>query len=283
MVYLDKIFVSLVLATVVASNAYSNCLINGSGNGSESATQLSTAEISEVYPSADQLPENLLRFYIYFSEPMAREGVLSSISLLDDQGEVIPGVFLDNRYDLWSPDGTRLTLLFDPGRVKTGLEAHNLLGRALIAGETYSLRVKGALDAKGCEIEGYQKTFQAIYGYLTPPDINQWVVEPPAPQSRDPLRINLGREIDHLSLAYRVRVQDEQGNSIRGGLRLDENESVWVFTPSSPWQSQNYQIAIEAELEDVAGNRISGLFDRPPSQGELEAPPEKQYIYFSLK
>ena len=276
MVYLNKLFVSLLLAVFAASNAYSSCLVN------ESPTVLSTAEVSEIYPTAEYLPENLLRFYIYFTEPMNREGILSSISLLDDQGEVIPDVFLDNRYDLWSPDSTRLTVLFDPGRVKTGLEAHNLLGRALISGETYSLQVKGALDAKGCEIASYQKAFQAIDGYLTYPDIDQWVVEQPAPQSRDPLRIHLGREIDHLSLAYRVRVQDEQGNSIRGGLRLDENESVWVFTPSSPWQKQNYQIAIDAELEDVAGNRISGLFDRPPSEDELEAPAEKQYLFFEL-
>lgn len=86
--------------------------------------------VEEVYPSSNILPENLLRFYIYFSEPMMTSDSLESVYLADSNGKKLKGVFFKNRFDLWSSDKTRLTLLFDPGRVKTGLVAHNKMGRA---------------------------------------------------------------------------------------------------------------------------------------------------------
>ncbi|MEM7513074.1 MAG: hypothetical protein AAF388_19250, partial [Bacteroidota bacterium] len=39
-------------------------------------------EISAIYPSADTLPENLLRMYIQFSSPMKTVGNLEKIQLL---------------------------------------------------------------------------------------------------------------------------------------------------------------------------------------------------------
>ena len=277
MKFLKKTWAAGLLAALAASNLYAVCSANHSGV----VANAGNAQVSEIYPTADQLPENLLRFYIYFSEPMSRENVLSSISLHDSQGEEIPGVFLDNRYDLWSPDNTRLTLLLDPGRVKTGLVAHNRLGRAFVAGESYQLKIDAPLDAEGCEIAAsYTKKFVALPEYATTPSIDQWQPSEPQAGTNQPLTINLGRVIDHLSLAYRIRVQDTEGNAIRGALDLLKNETVWSFTPSTPWQDQEYQIAIESTLEDVAGNRLSGLFDRPPTEGELEAPPEKYFLFF---
>ena len=271
-------YIAALLVVFATSSAYATCTTD-----SQKPSNKSTAEVSDIYPTADQLPENLLRFYVYFSEPMSRENILSSISLLDSQGEEIPSVFLDNRYDLWSPDGTRLTLLLDLGRVKTGLVAHNRLGRAFVAGESYQLRIDAPLDAHGCELAAsHTKNFIALPEYITAPDIDQWQTNQPKVATNEPLSISLGRMIDHLSLAYRIRVQDLEGNAIRGALALAKNEQVWSFTPSTPWQAQDYQIAIDATLEDIAGNRLSGLFDQPPSDGDLEVPPDKYFIFFSV-
>ncbi|MEM8960927.1 MAG: hypothetical protein AAGD38_05575 [Acidobacteriota bacterium] len=99
-------------------------------------TGIGPTRVSEIYPTADRLPANLLRAYVYFTEPMDRVGMLSSIDLLDADGEVVPGVFLANRHDLFSPDGRRLTLIFDPGRVKTGLAARDPRGRARVGGRS---------------------------------------------------------------------------------------------------------------------------------------------------
>src|SRR6056297_3284815 len=73
----------------------------------------------EIYPTAGELPANLLRFFVYFPQPMDRSDILDHILLVDDAGSEVTGAFLENRYDLWSPDATRLTVLLDPGRVKT--------------------------------------------------------------------------------------------------------------------------------------------------------------------
>jgi hypothetical protein len=99
--------------------------------------QVQRSQVLQIYPTSDRLPENLLRFYIYFSSPMRRGDALQQIHLLDESGHIIPDVFLDTGEELWNPTSTRLTVLLDPGRVKTGLRAHSQLGRALTARESY--------------------------------------------------------------------------------------------------------------------------------------------------
>src|SRR5262245_31891141 len=43
-----------------------------------------TTVVSHVYPSAEFLPENLLKFYVHFSSPMSRGQVYDDIQLRDD-------------------------------------------------------------------------------------------------------------------------------------------------------------------------------------------------------
>ena len=47
--------------------------------------------------------------------------------------------FLELDEELWSPDGTRFTLIFDPGRIKRGLKPREEVGPVLEAGKSYSL------------------------------------------------------------------------------------------------------------------------------------------------
>ena len=224
-----------------------------------------TTSVSEVYPSADALPENLLRFYIYFSAPMRRDGVGSSITLMDDAGEPLSGVFLANRRELWSPDGRRLTLMFDPGRVKTGLDAHEAMGRALTPGERYALTVDAsALDAAGCRLANdFSKEFVAFDADLTVPNLDEWRLATPTAGTREALSLRLNGPHDHVSLAHRIRVRDSSGTVVPGSIALADYEQVWRFTPQAPWRAESYAIAVDTTLEDIAGNRLTGLFDRP--------------------
>ncbi len=57
--------------------------------GSDAATV-----VSQVYPSAELLPENLLRFYLHFSAPMSRVTLLPSLFFL-------PSVCAGQRRDLF--------------------------------------------------------------------------------------------------------------------------------------------------------------------------------------
>jgi hypothetical protein len=74
-----------------------------------------TTTVSHVYPSADILPENLLKFYIHFSAPMSRGQIYDHISLRDASGKAIELPFLRSTKSL-DPAMTRLTLFIDPGR-----------------------------------------------------------------------------------------------------------------------------------------------------------------------
>ncbi len=223
------------------------------------------AQVSEVYPTADTLPENLLRFYVYFSKPMQRQDILSSVYLTDSSGNKLEGVFLDNRFDLWSPDSSRLTLLFDPGRVKTGLVAHNAMGRALKAGHNYKLVVDtSAIDAKGCRLaSSFHKSFKVTEADYEIPDVSKWSISHPKKDSSEALTIDLNGKMDHVSLAYRIRVKDRTGQTVAGSIELSKQEQQWIFIPDYPWNQSPYQLVIDPVLEDVAGNRITGLFDQP--------------------
>lgn len=242
-------------------------------NASTCAPETEKAQVSAVYPTADTLPENLLRFYIYFSKPMQRRDILTSIYLTDASGQRLDGVFLDNRFDLWSADNTRLTLLFDPGRVKTGLVAHNAMGRALIPGEHYQLVVdRSAIDANGCTMASrFTKAFAATTADYEAPDVSQWQIGQIQQGSKEALTVDLNGAMDHVSLAYRIRVKDTSGQSVPGRLDLAKHEQRWVFRPKEPWDQGPYQLTVDAVLEDVAGNRLTGLFDQPSLAKESEA------------
>ncbi|MEO1366492.1 MAG: Ig-like domain-containing protein [Acidobacteriota bacterium] len=235
------------------------------------------ARVSEVYPSADVLPENLLRFYVYFTHPMAREEVFSAVELRDQDGRPMPGVFLSNRYELWSPDDRRLTLILDPGRVKTGLESHRRLGRALEADRTYVLTVgRSALDADGCPLaETFEKAFRASAEDLSPPEPGRWRLDVPAAGDKRALAVELDGPHDHLSLAYRLRVHDGGGAVVPGSIELAGHESRWRFTPVDPWRAADYRLVVGASLEDLAGNRPGRRFDLARSGGDERpaAPP----------
>ncbi|MEO1653469.1 MAG: hypothetical protein AAFU64_07995, partial [Bacteroidota bacterium] len=71
--------------------------------------QVSGPVVQAVYPSSEQLPENLLRLYIHFSYPMKTQGNLEKIKLLDEQGKEVKNVFFNNAYELWNKEQTQLT------------------------------------------------------------------------------------------------------------------------------------------------------------------------------
>lgn len=74
----------------------------------------------EIFPTAGEVPVNLLRLFVYFPRPMGRSDILDHVALVDDTGREVTGALLENRYALWSPDATRLTVLLDPGRGQDG-------------------------------------------------------------------------------------------------------------------------------------------------------------------
>ena len=225
----------------------------------------------EMYPTSQELPSNLLRIYLYFAYPVHTPDALKHVMLKGADGREIDGVFLPSRYDLWSPDRRRLTLLLDPGRVKTGLQAHETHGRALTIGEENSHIVdEASLRAKTCEQDAVSVfKFSVTAPDYDPPKPGEWRITLPKSGTTEPLIVDLGSPHDHVSLAFRLRVTDGQDAIVPGSVDLRSGETIWTFTPSDPWSGQAYTIAIDEMLEDLAGNRPDGVFARPAGDANL--------------
>ncbi|NVK32597.1 MAG: hypothetical protein HWE20_16460 [Gammaproteobacteria bacterium] len=235
-------------------------------------------QVSGIYPLGDALPENILRFYIQFDRPMREGNFLDYIRLHDlSLDEDLTGVFFDNQYELWSKDRKQLTLLVDPGRVKTGLQAHNAQGRAFIAGRQYRLTVLESwrgLDGQPLQAR-YSKVFTATPEVMHGIDARTWQLNAPATDSTQPLVIQTDRAVDHMSIQSYLFVIDDQGKELPGVWRLLAPTQI-EFKPQMPWQEQPHSLQINARFEDVVGNNLNGAFDH--EKGSLHQASEGFWI-----
>ncbi len=221
------------------------------------------AKVTHVYPSRAVLPENLLRFYIHFSAPMSRGEAYQRIRLLDATGKPVDAPFLELDEELWSRDGMRFTLLFDPGRVKRGLKPREEAGPVLAAGKSYELVIDGGWpDAEGNPLAGtFHKPFRTAPADGTSPDPKIWEIRPPAAGSREPLEVRFPESLDRAMLDRLVVVQDAAGNAVAGQVSVTGEETRWQFTPSHPWRASDYRLVIGTELEDPSGNSVARPFE----------------------
>ncbi|HEX2463084.1 MAG TPA: hypothetical protein VHR17_00585 [Thermoanaerobaculia bacterium] len=228
--------------------------------------------VSAVHPTTSEIPENLLRFYVHFTASMSRGDVLRWVRLEDSTGASIEQAFLALEEELWDPHATRLTLLLDPGRIKSGLRPRAELGRALAEGHRVTIAIDGRWpDASGRPLgEGFRRSFRVVAADQAPPDPARWRLEPPRAGGRDPLRITLGEPLDHALLQRLVWVEDEAGQPLAGSIAVGDDERSWIFTPRSPWSAGRYAVAIDRRLEDLAGNRIGRPFEVDLSGGSNE-------------
>lgn len=222
-----------------------------------------TATVTAVYPTRAALPENLLRFYIHFSAPMSRGEAYRHIHLLDETGRPIADPFLELDEELWSGDGKRFTLLFDPGRIKRGLKPREEVGPVLLAGRSYELVVDpGWHDAGGNPLKsGFRKAFRTGAADETSPDPKTWTIRSPAPGTRAPLEVRFPDPLDRALLSRLIAVRDSSDRPVAGSVSVSDEETLWRFTPLAPWRDGDYRLVIGTELEDVAGNSVARPFE----------------------
>jgi hypothetical protein len=220
------------------------------------------AVVSHVYPSAAELPENLLKFYVHFSAPMSRGGVYRHVRLIDDSGREVELPLLELDEELWDPAMTRLTLFIDPGRIKRGVRPLEEIGPALEQGRHYTLAIdRGLVDAAARELgQEFRKSFTVGPPDREPPDPAKWKVTPPSASPRGPLTIEFRDPMD-AALAERLIRVTAGGRSVRGEVSLTHNECRWTFTPSEPWRAGRYEIVVQPTVEDLAGNNIGKPFE----------------------
>jgi hypothetical protein len=220
-----------------------------------------TTVLTQVYPTANTLPENTLRLYLYFSAPMTRGGVYKYIKLLSADGRPVAYPFLELGEELWSADGKRFTLLFDPGRVKRGLKPREEAGPALEEGKKYTLVIDRAwADENGTPLKApFRKSFSVGPPDDTPIDPVKWQITPPAPSQ--PLVVKLDKPLDRALLQRLVWVVGPDGKRINGTIAVSAGERQWSFTPRGPWKAGDYRLVIDTRLEDPCGNRVGQPFE----------------------
>ena len=237
--------------------------------------------VSRVYPTGDQVPENLLRMYVEFSGPMGRPSGIEHMQLLDDTGREITGAFLPLDYEFWSPDHTRFTAFLDPGRVKSGILPNEQMGRALSPGRRVTLVISSEWrDQHGLPLkEEFQRQLRVGPPDEQPLDTASWRIEAPAAARRDPLVVAFPEPLDH-ALLMRALGVTRDGASVEGDASVEAAETRWTFTPREPWRAGTYQVLALDILEDLAGNQIGRAFevdnfdtvDKSPNPQDVQLP-----------
>ena len=232
-------------------------------------TATSETEVSHVYPSNDVLPENLLRFYVCFSNPMRRGRVETEISLLGPDGEPAPDVLYRTPVELWGRSMQRLTILLDPGRLKRGVGPNRELGPPLKVGQDYMLVIgSGIVDLSGRPLrETFYKRFRVTEAVREHIALEQWKMVTPETKTRQPLVLNFPRPLDWVLLSQMITIVSADGQLLGGRIVVDQCETRWSFVPTSPWAVGSYHVRVESSLEDVCGNSVIAAFDRPLRSG----------------
>lgn len=223
------------------------------------------AEVKRIFPSSDYLPENLLRFYVCFSNSMQRGRVEAEISLLGPDGGPAPDVLYRAPVELWDRSMRYLTILLDPGRLKRGVGPNRELGPPLNVGQEYTLAVgSGMVDLSGRRLcETFYKRFRVTEAVRQPIAVEQWKIAPPVTKTRQPLVLMFPRPLDWALLSQTLTIVSTDEKSIDGRFVVDQDERRWSFTPASPWAAGYYHVRVASSLEDVCGNSLVAAFDRP--------------------
>jgi hypothetical protein len=224
-----------------------------------------TTEVVGIYPSADQLPVNQLKLYIHFSHSMSEGWAGRAVHVRRaDNDQPLDGVFLKKGPELWDPERRRLTLLFDPGRIKRGLVPHEESGYPLIEG----VPVIVSIDTTYRDDAGRQMRTGAERQYKIGPPVRarvnpaDWRYHLPNAGSKDPLIVEFDRPLDHALLEHSIWIKDAASATLPGRVSVGRGEGYWQFEPQSPWKEGRHHVIIEPRLEDLSGNSLIRVFDR---------------------
>jgi hypothetical protein len=222
--------------------------------------------VSAIYPSGEEWPANLLRFYVHFSGAMMRETGTGRVHILDGSGKEVPDALLPSTIDFWSPDQRRYTVFFEPGRLKRGIGPNLEMGRALLANRTFTVVVDtGWRDTKGRKLsQEYQRKIRVGPAREAALSLRDWRVTTPAAGSTDALVVVFPAPLDHALLLRAIGVA-RAGVPLDGAVTVASGETEWRFVPTEPWMRAPHELVVLSSLEDPSGNRIGRAFEVLPT------------------
>ena len=234
-------------------------------------SDIPTTDVIAIYPTSDELPVNQLRFYIHFSGPMSDDRAARAVHVCRvDNNKPLEGIFLEMEPELWDPEHRRLTLLFDPGRIKRGLVPNEEAGYPLTEGVPVTVTIAAEFrDSAGRPLRsGAERSYDIgppVRARINPAD---WRYHYPTSGSMDPLTVGFDRPLDNALLQHSLWVKNMAGVAVPGQGFVGPGERCWSFEPESPWEESHYQVWVDARLEDLAGNSLIRVFDRDLMRAE---------------
>jgi hypothetical protein len=235
-----------------------------------------SALVLSIDPGCDEVPANLLRFAVTFSQRMEEGSAAGRIRLQDASGADLAGTLLEMPPELWDADRRRLTVLLEPGRIKRGLQPNVQAGPPLREGMTVTLVVDpGIRDVDGAAlVSGAERSYRVGAAVRTRVDPALWDVRWPRVVG-DPLVVRFDRPLDRALVRRCLHVVDGRGHPVPGHGLLDGDASVWTFGPIAPGDGGDsadgarggaapaqWRLQVDTRLEDLAGNSVRRVFDR---------------------
>jgi len=240
--------------------------------------------VVEIYPNAEHVPANILKWYVQFSKPVNPVKIYEHIHFLDQHGKAIDRSILHLGAPLLSADGKLLTIWIEPGRQKRMLGPNQHLGSVFQSSKKYTLSIKNTLkDTQGNPIENpVEHSFTTQASDRVKPSVDTWNILPLVANSQKPLEIICEEHLDYGSLLDALSILHE-GSPVRGQLSYLSATKTILFTPEKNWTKGTYNIHVEHLLEDLAGNNLVHLFDRPIQEGVQYDQPLAQILSFVCK
>ncbi len=237
------------------------------------------SKVAAIYPSGDVLPENVLKFYIHFSDPMRRGRAYDWIELLEN-GKPLESPFLELGEELWDREQKRFTLLVHPGRIKRGVKPNMDSGPAMKVGTQYTLRISSKWQtASGQQLdEAFGKSFRVTWPDREQPHPSNWKIQVPAAQTKGPVSLEFEEPLDHALLHHMLRVVSLDGASVQGEVQVGSKHDQWSLVPETAWKPGRYQIIVNSTLEDLCGNSIARPFEVQLQAGAAASENQSQEI-----
>jgi hypothetical protein len=228
----------------------------------------------QVFPQSEVVPANILRWHFVFNRPVAVDRWIESVRLVDDQGDPVEHAFLDLPEGLWNTEGTVLTIMMHPGRIKSGV---GVVGEGLTLGIGRTCSI--VVNLAGFALEEDHLTREHVHSFTAATEVGSalsaedWIVRLPQAGTFAPLEVEFGRLMDIMSVQASLRVVDEGGVPISADIAM-QNDDKWVLIkPLQPWPAGKIAILPMHDLEDVTGQRLGDAFERktPPALQLIQA------------
>ncbi len=242
-------------------------------------------EVLKVYPQADILPQNVLRFYVYFSQPMSFDNPYQYLSIINQNNEVVSDAFVEFREGLWDENRMRLTVFIHPGRIKRGVGPNVKQGPVFQPHQHYQLKVdKTFKDLAGTKLkQDFYKPFTITAPQYQKLDPKSWQFKLPAINSLQNLVIHPTRLLDPVLTQRMVTMVNSQtGAMVPADIQLSVVGDKLLIEPELPWSAGDYRIQFDSKLEDLSGNTPAWAFDSETPIKPVSGSASEYSISFSL-